>query len=191
MPAACRTFSTCAAATAPSGRSGSWPKRCSSWCIRWHRISLQSPARLVYPAPARKEKCAAAKPPRCVQNMPRSKKVPKHEQGKTDRTGRAGRQRLMMRARLNPLLRLRQQRFRHRQHRLRHRIRMRKGRHMVRRPRLQIRMRQGRHRARSRQTRMQQDRHRAHRHSSRQDRRSKCPQVVVSDVVICNQFTGL
>ena len=55
------------------------------------------------------------------------------------------------------------------------------------------RQRQGRHRARSRsrQTRMQQDRHRAHRHSSRQDRRSKCPQVVVSDVVICNQCTGL
>ena len=45
------------------------------------------------PAPARKVGCAAAKPPRCVQNMPRSKKVPKHEQGKTDRTGRAGRQR--------------------------------------------------------------------------------------------------
>ena len=38
-------------------------------------------------------RCAAAKPPRCVQNMPRSKKVPKHEQGQTDRTGRAGRQR--------------------------------------------------------------------------------------------------
>lgn len=49
----------------------------------------------------------------------------------------------------------------------------------------------GQTQARSRQTRMQQDRHRAHRHSSRQDRRSKCPQVVVSDVVICNQFTGL
>lgn len=31
----------------------------------------------------------------------------------------------------------------------------------------------------------------APRHSSRQDRRSKCPQVVVSDVVICNQCTGL
>ena len=43
----------------------------------------------------------------------------------------------------------------------------------------------------SRQTRMQQGRHRAPRHSSRQDRRSKCPQVVVSDVVICNQCTGL
>ena len=97
-------------------------------------------------------------------------------------------QRLMMRARLNLLLRLRQQRFRHRQHRLRHRIRMRQGRHSR-----QTRMRQGRHRAhrRSRQTRMQQGRHRAPRHSSRQDRRSKCPQVVVSDVVICNQCTGL
>ena len=66
--------------------------RCCSRA-QWHRISLQSPARPVYPAPARKAGCAAAKPPRCVQNMPRSKKVPKHEQGKTDRTGRAGRQR--------------------------------------------------------------------------------------------------
>mgnify|MGYP000223016074 CR=1 FL=1 len=73
-------------------------------------------------------------------------------------------------ARLNPLLRLRQQRFR--QHRLRHRTQMRQGRHR-------------------RQTRMQQGRHRAPRHSSRQDRRSKCPQVVVFDVVICNQCTGL
>ena len=41
---------------------------------------------------------------------------------------------------VNPLLRLRQQRFR--QHRLRHRTQMRQGRHRVRRPRLQIRMRQ-------------------------------------------------
>ena len=95
-------------------------------------------------------------------------------------------------ARLNPLLRLRQQRFR--QHRLRqprHRIRMRQGRHRVRRHR--IRMRQGRHKVlrHSRQTRMRQDRHRETRLSSRQDRRSKCPQVVVSDVVICNQCTGL
>ena len=68
-------------------------EKCLSWCTRWHRISLQSPARPVYPAPARREKCAAGKPLRCAQNMPRSKKVPKHEQGKTDRTGRAGRQR--------------------------------------------------------------------------------------------------
>lgn len=51
------------------------------------------------------------------------------------------------------------------------------GQTQARRPRLQIRMQQGRHRA--------------PRHSSRQDRRSKCQQVVVSDVVICNQCTGL
>ena len=42
-----QNFSTCAAAAAPSGRSGSWPKKCLSWCTRWHRISLQSPARPV------------------------------------------------------------------------------------------------------------------------------------------------
>ena len=32
-------------------------EKCLSWCTRWHRISLQSPARPVYPAPARKAKC--------------------------------------------------------------------------------------------------------------------------------------
>mgnify|MGYP000234793475 CR=1 FL=1 len=90
-------------------------------------------------------------------------------------------------ARLNPLLRLRQQRLR--QHRLRqprHRIQTRQLRHRARRHRLQIRMQQGRHKVlrHSRQTRMRQDRHREH-------RRSKCPQVVVSDVVICNQCTRL
>ena len=47
------------------------------------------------------------------------------------------------------------------------------------------------HAAAADRLRMQQGRHRAPRHSSRQDRRSKCQQVVVSDVVICNQCTGL
>lgn len=56
------------------------------------------------------------------------------------------------------------------------------GQTQARRHRLQIRMQQVRHRARSRSSR--QDRHSEH-------RRSKCPQVVVSDVVICNQCTGL
>ena len=43
---------------------------------------------LVYPA-----RCAAARPPRCAQNMPPLKKVPPYEQGQTDCAGRAGRKR--------------------------------------------------------------------------------------------------
>ena len=57
---------------------------------------------LVYPvaphifakaAPARRARCAAVRPLRCAQNMLPLKKVPSYEQGKTHRTGRAGRQR--------------------------------------------------------------------------------------------------
>lgn len=60
-------------------------EKCLSWCTRWHRISLQSPARPVYPAPARREKCAAGKPLRCAQNMHPSRRLQAYEQGKTDR----------------------------------------------------------------------------------------------------------
>ena len=85
LPNACETKMVVTMNAAPSGRSGSWPKRCSSWCTRWHRISLQSPARPVYPAPARREKCAAGKPLRCAQNMHPSRRLQAYEQGKTDR----------------------------------------------------------------------------------------------------------
>ena len=42
---------------------------------------------------ARRARCAAARPPRCAQNMPPLKKVPPYEQGQTDCAGRAGRKR--------------------------------------------------------------------------------------------------
>ena len=42
-------------------------------------------ARPVYPAPARREKCAAGKPLRCAQNMHPSRRLQAYEQGKTDR----------------------------------------------------------------------------------------------------------
>ena len=32
--------SICAAAPVPSGRSVSWPRKCSGWSTRWHPISL-------------------------------------------------------------------------------------------------------------------------------------------------------
>lgn len=79
-----QNFSTCAAAAAPSGRSGSWPKRCLSWCIRWHRISLQvRPGLCIRPLPGGKMCCG--KPLRCAQNMHPSRRLQAYEQGKTDR----------------------------------------------------------------------------------------------------------
>ena len=71
LPNACRTSSTCAAAAAPSGRYGSWPKRCCDWSTRWHPISSAPPARPACPAPARRARCAAAAPPKSAPSTPR------------------------------------------------------------------------------------------------------------------------
>ena len=69
--AACRTSSTCAAAIAPSGRYGSWPKRCCGWSTRWHPISsARRPGLRVGPCPEGKIVRAAA-PLRCAPSTPR------------------------------------------------------------------------------------------------------------------------
>ena len=68
---ACKTSSTCAAAAAPSGRYGSWPKRYCGWSTRWHPISSAPPARPACPAPARRARCAVAAPLRSAPSTPR------------------------------------------------------------------------------------------------------------------------
>ena len=71
MNARSRISSTSAAAAAPSGRSGSWPRRCCGWSTRWHPISSAPLARPACPAPARRERCAAAAPLRSAPGTPR------------------------------------------------------------------------------------------------------------------------